>query len=114
MDAVKYLRTYREVCNSFDNCQQCSLGLNLCSDRDICPKEYVDAVEKWAKEHPQKTRQSEFLKIVPNAYTDADGNIRIYPCAVDEKLRAEKCGTGKCGNKECGECTREYWLEEIE
>ena len=105
MDAVKYLRTYREVCNSFDNCQQCSLGLNLCSDRDICPNEYVDAVEKWAKEHPQKTRQSILLDFFTNARM-TNGVVNVYPCTIDPLV--------ECNGGDCDQCRREYWREEIE
>ena len=117
MDAVVVLKTIARMCNSYGRCSAgCPLkGICVvCRDEDEThPELIIAAVEKWRKEHPAKTRQSEILKIFPNAPTDADGNIRIHPCVVDEKLRAETCGTGRCGNNECGECTREYWLEEI-
>lgn len=111
MDAVKYPRTYREMCISFDNCQQCSLGLNLCSDGHIRPKEYVDAVEKWAKEHPKKmTRQSKFLEMFPYALT-LFGVVNIFPCNIDaRKYKDDECKKFLS----CEDCRRKYWREEIE
>lgn len=115
MDAVEYLKQLKRVCNSFESCKECRQSIyagSICVLSDLKDEKMaVEFVEKWAKDHPAKTRQSEFLKLVPNAYTDADGNIRIYPCAVDEKFREEKCGHER--DKTCTECTREYWTEEI-
>lgn len=99
------------MCNSFDNCQQCSLGLNLCSDRHIRPKEYVDAVKKWAKEHPKKmTRQSKFLEMFPHALT-LFGVVNIFPCNIDaRKYKDDECKAFLS----CEECRRKYWKEEVE
>nr|DAO00620.1 MAG TPA: hypothetical protein [Caudoviricetes sp.] len=56
------------------------------------------------KEHPVKTRQSEFLKMYPNARID-DGVIFLGPCAIDN---SHKC------TLDCKKCCRDYWLAEIE
>ena len=73
------------------------------------PEEVVAEVEEWAKEHPIKTRQSEFLKLFPGVDVDeTDGCLTLTPCTVYEKMREE------CVGKLCSECRREFWLTEVE
>ena len=81
----------------------------------LCCNNYYN---KWMPK-PKKTRQSEFLKIFPNAHEGDDGVLNIYPCIVDETLdtggfphgtacdRAERYGG-------CYECKMAYWNEEVE
>jgi hypothetical protein len=67
----------------------------------------VSKVEQWAKDHPVKTRQSEFLKLFPNAAIDEDdGILCIKPCAIDESI-------GCTNGKGCDDCYRKYWKEEV-
>lgn len=74
------------------------------------PEEVVAEVEEWAKEHPVKTRQSEFLKLWPDApiYPDT-GLVRVSPCQVDRAL-CGNCPGGGC----CAECRKTFWLAEVE
>ena len=74
------------------------------------PEEVVAEVEEWAKDHPIKTRQSEFLKLFPNApiYTNTH-NVALDPCLVDTALRGH-CPTGRG----CDICRREFWMQEVE
>lgn len=71
MDAVEYVKTQFRLCRSKDSCSECPLQdkENCCCIMDTI--EYVEKavqiVEQWAKEHPVKTRQSEFLKVFPKA-----------------------------------------------
>lgn len=62
-------------------------------------------VEKWSDTHPAKTRQSEFLKLFPNAVID-DGVLCISPCKIEKDI---VCVNGKS----CNECCREFWLTEV-
>ena len=64
MDAVEYVKQRKRMCDYYthNNCSKCPAfsceecgGLNGISTM-------VPIVEKWAKKHPVKTRQSEFLK----------------------------------------------------
>lgn len=71
-------------------------------------EETVSKVEQWAKDHPVKTRQSEFLKKFQDAKIGKDGVLIIYPCAVEKRLSRTKCG-----GMFCDDCRREYWLEEV-
>lgn len=70
----------------------------------------VKFVERWAAEHPVKTRQSVFLEQFPNApiYTNTH-NVALDPCLVDTALRGH-CPTGRG----CDICRREFWLAEVE
>ena len=64
-------------------------------------------VEKWSDTHPVKTRQSEFLKMFPNAVIDEDNGILcIRPCDIDERI-------GCTNGKGCDDCFRKYWLTEV-
>ena len=73
------------------------------------PEEVVAEVEEWAKEHPIKTRQSEFLKLFPYARVKkANGLPIVSPCDLDVKL------AGKCEGIPCQECWKKFWLAEVE
>lgn len=73
MDAVNFLKTLDRICTKIDT-DNCTEG--LCPIKQFCDhmgmdvsqtsgreRDVVDIVEKWAEEHPVKTRQSEFLRI---------------------------------------------------
>lgn len=111
MDAVEYVKNQFRLCRSKDSCSVCPLQdkENCCCITDTI--EYVEKsvqiVEEWAKDHPVKTRQSEFLKMFPNAAIDEDNGILcIKPCAIDESI-------GCTNGKGCGDCYRKYWLTEV-
>ena len=113
MDAVEFLKERKRMCTSFDeSCYGCKLDGRTClNTSDVSVETYkknVEAVEKWSKEHPVKTRQSEFLKMFPNAFTGDDGVLSILPCNVDRTVK------GVCSNKTCRDCRRDYWLQEVE
>lgn len=116
MDAVEFLKTIRRICNSNKNgCTSCVVyqKYNYCHLQCVAnPEEIVAAVEKWAAEHPAKTRQSEFLKKFPNAALFSFGTTDICdicPAKVDDTLECD-CSRG-CG---CYGCKRKYWLAEVE
>lgn len=69
--------------------------------------EMISIVEQWSKDHPIKTRQSEFLKMFPNAKIgEDDGILCIKPCDIDKSI---ECTDGKG----CDDCYRKYWKEEV-
>lgn len=111
MDAVKFMKERNRMCKASGACAGCALRDKATG---LCPKwcfehpeEAVAAVEKWAEEHPIKTRQSEFLKQWPNASADEDG-VLFCPKTVDS---AHIC---YCKDKGCVVCRREFWLQEVE
>ena len=116
MDAVKYLETVKKICTATKRCDECPLKDYHCySWRKIeNPEEIVSIVEKWASEHPVKTRQSEFLKIFPNASIE-NGIIEILPCHLDSTYLERQIHLFACGSyADCKECKKAYWLAEVE
>lgn len=112
MDALKYLKTLRRMCNG--ECRECEYekrsGVDPCTVWQYDhPEEAVSIAEKWAAEHPVKTRQSEFLKLFPYARVKkANGLPIVSPCDLDVKL------AGKCEGIPCQECWKKFWLAEVE
>ena len=98
MDAVEFIKQVRRMGKQ--------KGEAICFKLEEKDTEIVEKVEQWAKEHPVKTRQSEFLKQWPDAEIDGDGLLRIAPCQLNVKL---------CKNREaCDKCRHDFWLKEIE
>lgn len=111
MDAVKYFKEARRMCNTHKACEKCPIkSLCVTSYEHIeNPEKIVSLVENWVAEHPAKTRQSEFLKMFPKARRNDSGVLVTCPVNVD--------GTFKCARfkgKFCGDCLEEYWLAEVE
>lgn len=113
MDAVEFFKTVNRMCKNKDcneypvykNNTCCMIGFDDDSTKSI--EETVSKVEQWAKDHPVKTRQSEFLKLFPNAVIDEDNGILcIKPCVIDESI-------GCTNGKGCDDCCRKYWLTEV-
>lgn len=101
MDEVEFFKTTRRIYNS---------------NTDSCASEIVAAVEKWAKEHPAKTRQSEFLKVIPNAPMRIPGNVLdVCPNEVDA---TQSCPTSTKTSDQtldiCYLCKKAYWLTEVD
>lgn len=111
MDAVKYLKTLRRMCNC--ECSECELGKRL-GVLDTCalwqkanPEEAVAIAEQWAAAHPVKTRQSEFLKHYPDAQIDS-GCLNACPMDIFGDMGIN------CNKQTCYECKKEFWLTEVE
>lgn len=112
MDAVEYLKTLNRMCHC--ECLKCEFG-KARSGFETCPvwqrthpKEAVEIAEKWAKEHPAKTRQSEFLEHYPDARILAHGCLNVCPMNVFSD-------TGiNCNAQPCIECKKAFWLAEVE
>lgn len=114
MHAVEFLKEYKRMCGQIA-CESCLLHSNSGCDLLIGVPESLDlrgcveAVEQWAKDHPAKTRQSEFLKMFPDARLGDGEVIHICPNAIDT--------TTKClinDDINCYDCRRIYWLQEVE
>lgn len=114
MDAVEFFKTVNRLCEnqSCSECPVCKEGVCMVMnmvriDGGLVEsiEETVSKVEQWAKDHPIKTRQSEFLKMFPNAVID-DGVLCISPCKIEKDI---VCVNGKS----CDECCRKYWLAEV-
>jgi hypothetical protein len=110
------------LCDTSD-CVDCPLSScnNGKSDCDcsnfilVFPEETVAKVEKWAIEHPPKTRQIELLKLFPMTRM-IDGVIDICPIAFVK----DPDGSRECLmtdnlpiSQNCEQCKRQFWLTEI-
>lgn len=116
MDAVEYLKTVRRLCNEYTPiCPDCP-AFYVCGDRIYYATqekmaEALNDVEAWKEEHPAKTRQSELLKLIPNAKM-IKGAINVFPCLIDPLY--DENHMGECGGRDCDLCRSEYWTEDIE
>ena len=126
MDAVEFIKTYSRMCHYFDNlngddanpCTGCPLENigNGCNMLDIADRadEAVAVTERWAKEHPVKTRQSEFLKMFPLASLDG-GSLFICPRTLDPETYKTDAGCIHMRDGVgCRDCRRDFWLQEVE
>ena len=105
MDAVEFIRQVRRMGKQ--------KGEAICFKLEEIDTEIVEQVEQWAKAHPEKTRQSEFLKQWPDAEIGDDGLLSIAPCQLNVELL-------QCESQEdceergvCDKCRRDFWLKEI-
>ena len=106
MDAVEFIKQVRRMGKQ--------KGEAICFKLEEKDTEIVDQVEQWAKEHPVKTRQSEFLKMWSDAEISDDGLPAIAPCQLNVELL--QCESQEDCEKRgvCGKCRRDFWLKEIE
>lgn len=117
MNAVKFFEERDRMCRFLRlECKKCGIDA-LGRDSVGCfgairkyPAEAVEIVERWAKEHPKKTRQSEFLKMFPRTGMDADGIVEFCPMSMDLDF---PCPARQSLNYHCPECRKKYWLEEV-
>ena len=113
MDAVEFLKALGRLCNNYlcgDNCRL----IDSCDDEsDDGYVRKVQIVEKWAKAHPVKTRQSEFLKMWPDAEVGDDGYPSVAPCQLYKDIEEKDENGVCCKNCGCAECRRDFWLKEI-
>ena len=112
MDAVEFVKTLGRMCNV--ECLKCEFG-KARSGFETCPvwqrthpKEAVEIAEKWAKEHPAKTRQSVFLEHYPDARILPHGCLNACPMDVFSDADIN------CNAQPCHECKKEFWLAEVE
>ena len=106
---------YARMCKNIKECEDCPLGVNnngegiACSDLMMkVPDKANKIILKWCKEHPIKTRQSEFLKMFPNAVTNGNGRPSICPNNLDRNYGCE------LEPNSCCECMDNYWLAEVD
>ncbi len=113
MDAVEFFKTVNRLCKN-RGCNVCPAGkeetcmVGFDDDSIKSIEETVSKVEQWAKDHPVKTRQSEFLKIFPNVQFQ-DDIIWVCPKAIGYNYRPKE----NCYEINCLDCKREFWLTEV-
>lgn len=104
MDAIEFVKQLRRM--DGNACRKYSVFLDS-------PEEVVAEVEEWAKMNPIKTRQTEILKMFPEAYVSANGSLYLCPASVSAAHRDEN-GNCKVRGLKCADCCREFWMKEVE
>lgn len=109
MDAVKFYSTFKRMCAETD-CKDCLLDQKCRPSANVEPEEVVELVEQWAKDHPVKTRQSEFLKVFPKATVC---NHVLSLCPLFYCVNFLGTDFQECKGTNCDDCRRKYWLTEV-
>lgn len=119
MDAVEFIKEHDRMCDSYGgDCTNCEFHKETKSSMTCHayvfahPQKAVEIVERWAKEHPRKTRQSEFLKMFPRVGMCSDGFVNFCPEDMDSEFKCPRKTCDSEGNH-CTPCRRKYWLEEV-
>lgn len=115
MDAVKFLRTYREMCRFYETCRKegCPMqDVPHCDlhDPELDIEKAVAAAEKWGEEHPEKTMAQDFFEKHPNAPSRGSGIPAgcPYQCGYDDGCQKQLNGS----IQNCEECWYRL-LEEV-
>lgn len=110
MDAIEFVKQLRRM---NEQGVQKNRSIYPCTGQDTdSPEEVMAEVEKWAKEHPVKTRQSVFLGLFPEAALAKDGVLTICPNTFSPVYKDER-GRCKLPYAECDNCRRKFWLTEV-
>lgn len=117
MDAVEFFKTVKRLCKN-QGCNGCPVCKNktcmvmliarLYGVSDESIEETISKVEQWSKDHPIKTRQSEFLKMFPKVPMKADA-IDICPATVVKGFNNAE----HCNHTLCEDCRKTFWLMEV-
>lgn len=110
MDAVEFYRQFARYCtNSY--CGACNI-VDYCKTKTKDGRDaekIVREIEQWAKDHPVKTRQSEFLKMFPDANMS-----HIEECfCVRHFDNAKICEFSVPTGEMCKKCRYKFWNEEV-
>lgn len=106
MDAIEFIKQVRRMGEA--------RGETIYFKSEETDTEIVERVLEWAKEHPVKTRQSEFLKMFPDTEMLESGCLNICPNLLSKEYRSEEANECNQPDFNCGKCKRDFWLKEIE
>ena len=117
MDAVEFYKSMKRMCYSGEMCEKCPLYNNFSEMGSVCDvllhiedeeaSKVKSIVEQWAKDHPVKTRQSEFLRMFPKAEMK-DDYLWMCPKYINYDYNPEE----NCHEISCSDCKRRFWLAE--
>ena len=105
MDALKFIKEFYRMCDYYSGgfCKGCprkeepSCDSSTMSDEELA--KLISDVEKWSKEHPQKTRLQDFLEKYPNA--PVDGNGTPQACCEHLGYCTKSCDPFELTCKDC-------------
>lgn len=91
-----------------DGCNGCKYEYKR-EDESPCTECCSNYMSKWER-RPKKTRQSEFLKLFPNASVTHSGILGVKPCTFEGRnFIKQKCDSYAT----CLDCQKDYWLREV-
>jgi hypothetical protein len=103
MDVIKFLMEYNRMHQLYygdcENCPRYEKGCSLLATNKQYLEKIVADVEQWSKEHPQKTRQQDFLEKYPNARLNEYG-FPVICCSFLGYISDDDC---KSDCKKCWE-----------
>ena len=105
MDALKFFKEFKRMCNCYSEefCAGCPRKAEPNCDELIMEDDELNKliadVEKWSKEHPQRTRLEDFKEKYPHAMMETDGTPTI--CCIDLGYRQYDCDPLK---ENCVDC----------
>ena len=108
MEFKKFYPKYMQMCKSYKDCEGCPRNGKGCLEFDMdldAIGELENDVERWAEEHPQKTRSQDLLEKYPSVKLSISG-CPMLCCRTlgycDECLRGCN-GCKDCWNMPVGE-----------
>lgn len=107
MDAINYVKAQNRMLLS------ANLSVTRLMEENMDPELLVNDVERWAAEHPSKTRQELFLEQYPDTQVDIDDILCICPAVVSPSYRNDRDGCSR-STEECDNCRYKFWSEEVE
>jgi len=116
MEAIKFMKELKRYCE-ITGCGKCEASY-ACNGvpadvKNVNIVESIEFIEKWSMDNPIKTRQSEFLKLYPNAPLNSNGYLIITPCALNKELYKRSCEICKYKGYSASCDKAKYWNEEV-
>lgn len=114
MDALKFMKERRRMCDYYSRCSECpradepNCNIEETSDEEL--ENFVNTVEQRSKDHPPRTRMQDFLEKYPDAEVLPDGQPVI--CCARLGYR-EYCGKG-FSRDDCFSQCRDCWNMPVE
>lgn len=110
MDAVKFIKAIKQMLGAGAADSTVQKYISAYKKNDC--EGMVKAAEQWAAEHPIKTRQSVFLKMLPNVPLNDNGQPAFCPRLLDTEYHP----VGSCclDVDICQRCMDNFWGQEVE
>lgn len=119
MGAIKFLEERKRMCETAKDCVDCPAHVDgeCCMNNAMTyqtPETMVRIVEEWAFMNPAKMRQSEYLKLFPNAKLDNDGVLWLCPATAGGISVCTKSTNDIPETRTCWNCRKNFWATIIE
>ena len=115
MDAVKFLKERKRMCQMYGVCGDCpayrtGVGCIFSVTKGATPEEQIEFIEVWYTAHPPKTRQDVFLEQYPEAEIDLNGILDVCPAPIFRSHRHSRGGWSDF-HKNCAVCRSGFGLK---